>query len=338
MSRMKQASSVTFIINSVPISLRSSPSCLNNNTRLVCAISRSYFTTPLRSLFPSYYQNPKKKCKTIAQFSNHNHRTKSRSRKRQPRHVSNTAEMKINSVIQTARSAWKTASPLSRLIVTTIVIAGLSVTAAAVNIALHISFILAFALVPLMLAPLLLTVAAGLGVFALLATATAGAGFMFVGTPLVMVAVAAKALLPVFIFAAVASSVFNSVGRALGFRKENEMAMEEEEDDELDEDDYDMGMNYADELSEFDRMLRNRTGGGPLYNVDEWGMNEVVNELDACGLGRYRQLFIDERIDGSTLVSLSDEDIRTEFSESMPLGDRRRLSRLVSSLRRRSSS
>lgn len=259
---------------------------------------------------------------------------------------------RFSDVVRTARSAWQDANASNRLVAMTLLVAGLSVTAAAVNVVLHISFALTFAVVPFLLMPLLFTFIAGLGVFAFMATATAGAGFMFLGTPFFMISVAVKALAPVFL-AAVAINWAVSKGMKLfgmsssasrkndyftgdptrvGVAQQRRQQQQEMEDE---------GDDINDQLRDFDRLLRNRTATSQSVkwddNVSDWNLDDVIDELDACGLGQYRRLFIDERIDGNTLLSLSDADIREEFGDSMPLGDRRRLSRLVSSLRSRAS-
>lgn len=259
---------------------------------------------------------------------------------------------RFSDVVRTARSAWQDASASNRLVAMTLLVAGLSVTAAAVNVVLHISFALAFAVVPLLLMPLLFTLIAGLGVFAFMATATAGAGFMFLGTPFFVISVAVKALAPVLLAAVAINWAVSKGMKLFGIsssssrknvyftddpthdnvaqqRKQQQQEMEDKRDE------------TNDQLRDFDRLLRNRTATSQSMkwddNVNDWNLGDVIDELDACGLGKYRQLFIDERIDGNTLLSLSDADIREEFGDSMPLGDRRRLSRLVSSLRSRAS-
>lgn len=259
---------------------------------------------------------------------------------------------RFSDVVRTARSAWQDASSSNRLVAMTLLAAGLSVTAAAVNVVLHISFALAFAVVPLLLMPLLFTLIAGLGVFAFLATATAGAGFMFLGTPFFMISVAVKALAPVLLAAIAINWAVSKGMKLFGMSssssqkndyfttdptRDSVAQQRRQQQQEMKDERYETN----DQLRDFDRLLRKRTATSQSMkwddNVSDWNLDDVIDELDACGLGQYRQLFIDERIDGNTLLSLSDADIREEFGDSMPLGDRRRLSRLVSSLRSRAS-
>lgn len=253
----------------------------------------------------------------------------------------------VADLVRSVRTTWASTSGSTRILGLTLLFVGLSVSATVINVILHVSYILAFAIVPILLAPLLFTIMSGIGLFVFLMTMTAGAGFVFVGTPLFMVASIAKAILPLFIVAGVAATALDKLFKIRLFGSSNKEKRQKEEAErrqrvrEEEEEEFRRVKGMKNELDDFDQMLRSRsqrsygvTGG----RAEDWDLSRVVDELDQCGLGRYRQLFIDERIDGNTLLSLTDADIREEFSDAMPLGDRRRLSRLISSLRDRSSS
>lgn len=256
-------------------------------------------------------------------------------RPRRPRRSNVFSVNSVESLVRRASTWWDRSSPVEKTAASIVALSAVSVSAAAVNIIVHISFALAFLMVPLILAPFILTVLASVTAFAFLAFATAGVGFFFISTPFFAIGLLAKALFPLVV---VSGAVATLVKKVL-HKTDNDQAANSE-DKYIDNEDEDIRFpSMRDELADFDRVLKKRGVESSVrsWNVATWGMSEVVDELDLTGLGEYRQLFIDERIDGSTLLSLSEDDIRNEFS-TMPLGDRMRLSRLISDLRRRSRS
>lgn len=224
-------------------------------------------------------------------------------------------------VVRSSETLWANASSSERLTIGAAALAAVAVAGVAVNVLFHISLALAFAIIPLMLAPILLTIMASLTLFAVLTFATAGMGIFLVGSPFLAVSLLAKALFPVLVILGGASIL---IGRVLGFKKSEDV---EEVFEEFDDDE---------DLERFDRRLRNRQGE-KKWDVTRWSLSDVIDELDYMGLGEYRQLFIEERIDGSVLLELNEVDIKNEFGSMMPLGHRMRLARLVNDLRRRSS-
>lgn len=171
--------------------------------------------------------------------------------------------------------------------------------------------------------------------FALITFSAAGAGFFFVGTPFVAVMMLAKALFPV---AALAASGMYVMERVFAGWKNRKVVQTEDIETERGDMDY-FGAKRAEEeaFERFDEKLGYRTTRAPRSDVMAWGLSDVVDELDNRGLGEYRQLFIEERIDGSTLLALTNDDIKMEFGHCMPLGDRLKLSKLVNELRGQSS-
>lgn len=165
----------------------------------------------------------------------------------------------------------------------------------------------------------------------------AGAGFFFVGTPFFAVTMLAKALFPFWAVTTAAAFViartFTKWRRRDGIQTEN-MGMGREDGEYI-------GMKKAEEeaFERFDAKLEFKTAGVSKRGSDvmAWDLSDVVDELDERGLGEYRQLFIEERIDGRTLLALTNNDIKVEFGHCMPLGDRLKLSRLLTELRRQSS-
>lgn len=247
---------------------------------------------------------------------------------------------RLSDVVRMARNAWQTMAPGNRVITIVTLLAGLSVATAIASIIVQIVIALMFGLVPLVIAPVLLAIAAT-------------TGFVFVGSPLFFLAVVAKAVFPIFAVVAASGALFSvvrhvSMGAARIAHKVRDETISaaavrdgqgkgnlDDGDDDRDDEMERSSSRIRDQLDEFDRMLRRRTSTSKSVDVENWSLNEVLDELDACDLGHYRQLFTDERIDGHTLLTLTDADIRAEFADTMPLGDRRRLSRLISSLQNR---
>eukprot|EP00177_Eucheuma_denticulatum_P003758 GFKZ01006801.1.p2 GENE.GFKZ01006801.1~~GFKZ01006801.1.p2 ORF type:complete len:308 (+),score=41.50 GFKZ01006801.1:387-1310(+) len=230
-----------------------------------------------------------------------------------------------------AEKLWTQSTPTERSLFATATLAVVAVAGLAINVLFHVSLALAFLAIPLLFAPILFTILASVSLFGLLTFATAGAGFFFVGTPLLATAMLAKALFPFAVIAGAAGFVASKVigwGRDVGY---------EDGSQDIEEELYDSGKAEVDAMQQFDERLGYRPSPGRSRDIMGWGMSDVVDELDYSGLGEYRQLFIEERIDGRTLLTLTDDDIKAEFGSLMPLGDRVRLSKLVSELRRQSS-
>lgn len=237
----------------------------------------------------------------------------------------------VQKLARRAEKLWAQSTPTERSLVATATLAVVVVAGLAINVLFHVSLALAFLVIPLLFAPVLFTILASVSLFSLLTFATAGAGFFFVGTPLLATAMLAKALFP---FAVVAGAAGFAASKLTGRGRDVEY---DDESQELEEEVYDTGKAEADAMQQFDARLGYQPSPARSRDVMAWDMSDVVDELDYSGLGEYRQLFIEERIDGRTLLTLTDDDIKVEFGSLMPLGDRVRLSRLVSELRRRCS-
>lgn len=226
--------------------------------------------------------------------------------------------------VRRAETLWSEASSSERSAFGVAALCVVAIVGVAINVLFHVSLALAFVIIPLLFAPILMTILASVSLFAMLSFATAGAGIFFIGTPIMAFAFLAKVMFPFAVLAGGAAYVANKLLR--GDREGKEEPVE------------DVWPEPEDEFEQFDEKLR--TGGVYSQRSKDatlWGLSDVVDELDFKGLGEYRQLFIEERIDGRTLLTLTDEDIKIEFGSSMPLGDRMRLSQLVSYLRRRSA-
>lgn len=230
----------------------------------------------------------------------------------------------LRKVVDRALSLWQNASPNEKLAISAAIAAAVSLAGFAVNLLFHVSLILSFSIIPLLLAPILLAVIASLTAFAFFTMMTAGAGIFFIGTPFVAIALLAKSLFAILVIVGGVSGIVASVLGIKSEKEESEAVVFDVEEE--------------DEFERFDKRLRRRSVGREKgWDVSSWGMSEVIDELGFTGLGEYRQLFIEERIDGRTLLELTDDDIRSEFAAAMPLGDRMRLGRLVSELRKRAS-
>lgn len=256
--------------------------------------------------------------------------------------------IRISEMSTSAEAYWAQATPSARLLIVASVFVAMSLLTTSLNALFHISFFLAFAVIPFLALPIFLTFFAGVSILSILAMATAGAGAVFIGTPFFMLTLAAKALIPAVVAVGIVGSLFSTIARAgghafrwasgrphVGQQRSNQSAAVESAP--AVEEEYGMGQSVERELADFDRLLRRRSVADAIRDsrpVTAWSVSDVIDELDSCGLSPYRQMFIEERVDGVTLLSLSDQDIRTEFS-GMPLGDRRRLARLVTELRRR---
>lgn len=225
--------------------------------------------------------------------------------------------------VRRAETLWSEASSSERSAFGVAALGAIAVAGVAINILFHVSLALAFMIIPLVFAPILLTILASVSLFAMLTFATVGAGMFFISTPILATVFLAKVMLPFAVLAGGAAYVAN---RLLG----GDRAVEQE----LIEDDW---LEPEDEFEQFDAKLHGGLFSERSKDVTTWNLSDVVDELDVKGLGEYRQLFIEERIDGRTLLTLTEDDIKVEFGPNMPLGDRMRLSQLVHDLRRQSS-
>lgn len=216
--------------------------------------------------------------------------------------------------------AWRNASSPQRFIISATTIASVALVAGMLNALFHVSLFLAFSAVPLLLIPLVFAFLASFTAFTFLTLATAAVAALFVGTPLFAVSLFAKAFLPTALLTGGIALVLRPLMR---FNNVEHVEQPPE------------SVQDVDDLERFDRILRNRQTPKSI-DVDLWNINDVLDELDYVGLGAYRQLFIEERIDGPALLDLTYNQIRAEFAESMPLGDRMRLTRLVAVLRKQS--
>ncbi|KAI0559171.1 SAM domain containing protein [Gracilaria domingensis] len=221
--------------------------------------------------------------------------------------------------------AWRSANGNERFAIIVAALAAVAFAGTVVNLVFHISLFLAVAAVSLVAAPLLFLIMLSFTAFTVGVLMTTGFGFLIFGAPMFTVGLMAKMTVPLL---AVVGGVSFIASRVLPFGERHES------EDTSDPVEY---FDEQDEFERFDDTLKTRVSGSSAIDVESWGLNEVVDELDFSGLGEYRQLFIEERIDGHTLLSLTDDDIKAEFGRTMPLGDRIRLIRLVAKLRRRSS-
>lgn len=133
------------------------------------------------------------------------------------------------------------------------------------------------------------------------------------------------------------------VGIALGLIASNIAGESDDDDDECEEEDendedWSQWKNWASQFEFFDQLLRKRTGGFKASpSVYVWGYDEVGAELEAWGLGEYKDLFRNEKIDGRTLLDMTEDDIRGEFVGVMPLADRKQLLRMIAELKKRAT-
>lgn len=251
------------------------------------------------------------------------YRPTGRSKRRPRRKEYQDSSPDLQLWVRRAETLWSEASSSERSAFGVAALGVIAVAGVAINILFHVSLALAFMIIPLVFAPILLTILASVSLFAMLTFFTAGAGMFFIGTPIIAIAFLAKIMLPFALLAGGAAYISN---RLLG----GDRVME----DEIIEDEW---VESEDEFEQFDAKLRGGIFSEKSKDVSTWNLSDVVDELDFKGLGEYRQLFIEERIDGRTLLTLTDEDIKVEFGPNMPLGDRMRLSQLVYDLRRQSS-
>lgn len=226
--------------------------------------------------------------------------------------------------IRNTQKVWQGASPSERLLAIATSLGAVLLAGTVVNVLFHVSLMLAFGVVSLVAAPIVFLVMLSFTAFIFGVLMTAGVGFFLLNTPFLAFGLLAKTMLPVL---AVVGGASFLAARLLGFKPGRKDIV-----------DSFPRIDEEDEFEQFDNALRNRVvEGSRSWDVASWSLSEVVDELDLTGLGEYRQLFIDERIDGRTLLLLSERDIKEEFSRTMPLGDRMRLTRLVEELKRRST-
>lgn len=223
------------------------------------------------------------------------------------------------------QKVWQNANPTERLLAIITSLGAVLLAGTVVNVLFHISLMLTLGVVSLIATPILFLVMLSFTAFIFGVLMTGGVGFFLLNTPFLAVGLLAKTLLPVLVI--VGGAAFMAA-RLLGFRPGRQDVVEP----------FPAVYDEENEFEQFDKTLRNRVvDGSRSWDVTSWSLNEVVEELDVTGLGEYRQLFIDERIDGRTLLLLSERDIKEEFSGTMPLGDRMRLMRLVEELKTRST-
>lgn len=250
-----------------------------------------------------------------------------RSRRPSGRHVRERRPVtrELETAVYKVRRGWENASSSERTTFSIIALSGIALAGVATNVLFHVSLFLAFSIIPLIIVPIIFTVMASLAAFAFLACASAGAGMFFIGTPFIAAAVFAKMMFPLVL-----------LGGAISFVGRRMLGIGDDSSDKYQDEYVDVDGEYwddsDDQFERFDRKLRTRAA-----NVMSWDLSDVIDELEMTGLGEYRQLFIEERMDGRAVLGLTDDDIRTEFGNAMPLGDRKRLSKLVNDLRRRST-
>lgn len=222
---------------------------------------------------------------------------------------------------------WYDASSSERLLFGVAAFSFVAVAGVIINVLFHVSLMLALGFIPLILAPIMLTMLASTIMFGVMALALAGSGLFLIGTPVMALGFLAKVMLPVI---AMAGGAAFFVRKLVLRGNENDVQLKEK----ALQDDW---PGTEEEFAKFDEKLRRGdVYSAETWDVTTWNLSDVVDELDYKGLGAYRQLFIEEKIDGATLLTLTDEDIKSEFGATMPLGDRLRLSRFVSDLKRRS--
>ncbi|CAN8066268.1 unnamed protein product [Agarophyton chilense] len=299
---------VAFIFNALPLT--------SSNT--TSSVYTTAFVSPLRTAKWTHclrYRNPTSTPVPLFVMRQY-HRTPTGSRRAHTKSLSN--------ITQAIQHTWRNASNNERFAIVVASLAAVTFAGSLLNAVFHISLFLAVAAVSLVAAPLMFLVLLSFTAFVVGVLMTTGFGFVIFGAPLFTAGLLAKMMLPVLALGAGFSFLAT---RLLGFRKGSSIATDPIAD-----------FDEEDEFDRFDDTLKTRVTGSRATNVEYWGLSEVVDELDFSGLGEYRQLFIEERIDGHALLNLSDEDIKAEFGSTMPLGDRMRLIRLVSKLRRRASS
>lgn len=285
---------------------------------------------------PKTIHSPKISLPPIMRHNRFNPRF-SRSSRRPPFTWHPSPHPHVAQYLRRAESLWSKSTSSERSLVALATVGALAIAGLTLNLVFHASLALVFVLVPLVFAPVLLVATAIFSMFAVMMFSAAGAGFFFVGTPFFAVTMLAKALFPFWAIATAAAFViartFTKWRRRDGIQTEN-MGMGREDGEYI-------GMKKAEEeaFERFDAKLEFKTAGVSKRGSDvmAWDLSDVVDELDERGLGEYRQLFIEERIDGRTLLALTNDDIKVEFGHCMPLGDRLKLSRLLTELRRQSS-
>lgn len=132
--------------------------------------------------------------------------------------------------------------------------------------------------------------------------------------------------------------------------KEDDVAVEVESS-QWDEE---VGRRIVNDMKGFDERLKEKTGEGlggigevggwvrdtarqrtskKKNNASSWSVDEVGNMLRREGFGAYARAFMAEKIDGSVLVELTEDDLYEIDGKYVPLGDRKRLAAYVKELR-----
>lgn len=243
----------------------------------------------------------------------------------------------IRKLAHEAATMWRKAGPAERVGMTALAIGAATATSTLVSLVAHVSSIFAFMLLPALLFPLVLVVAASIGTILLSFLVLGGFGYVVFLPPLFAVGALMKVVGHFFAIAMAASFVSKKLLRKRG------VAMRDVKRNIVSEffsseDEYAREFSGEEQLRSFDEKLYRRTADAPRQSKDVamWSVLDVVDELTSAGLGQYRNQFIEERIDGAVLLGLTEQDIRTELGP-MPLGDRIKLSRWVATLQQRPS-
>lgn len=222
------------------------------------------------------------------------------------------------------RSVWTNASVAEKIAAVAMLLFGIAIAGSILTTLFHVSLALAFGGISLVLAPFMFVMMLSFTAIAFGLLSVAGVSVFMMGTPFFAATVLAKLAFPIMMLSGGAIFAVSRLITTKPKKKEVEETYEK--------------VSEGEDLDRFDKTLRSRVMGGDKgWNVSLWSLNEVIDELDMIGLGEYRQLFINEKIDGPALLQLRESDINEEFRKCMPLGDRMRLTRLVQELRKRSS-
>lgn len=251
-------------------------------------------------------------------------------RRREP----NTASSMFSSLssgFQRLQDAWAGASQSERnaaLLSLLVVGGGLGM---AVNALLHAAATLAFALIPVLLLPVMVAVAS-FGFAALMLLTVAGAGVFFIGAP-VMVgsAIFFKVLAPLGVLAFVATRGAKMLNMEIASIKEKVTKEERLVDEPTETTQATRGVS-GDDLSQFDRELEARMSGTSVFeqrsnpeSFAKWTVQDCIDDLERSGLIRYADLFRRERIDGQVLGMMSDDEVEKDLCRDMPIGDKKRV-------------
>lgn len=266
-----------------------------------------------------------------------------RSVRRSDRSDRSDRNVHFRPVMRRATILWTDATAAERTTAAFVMLAALSLTGVAISVVAHISTLLAFLFLPTIIFPLLFVFAASFSVFVFVAASVTGAGFFLIGAPMMAAAAMFKILAPVVLLGFAAKVAMGKLFKGNG---DNETGTTEtlfglEKDDAL----RSSVARTRDVFDSFDRRLGLNldrrldplsVGIGRVSDVSLWTVEDVLDELVVAGLGNYRDIFLDEHIDGETLLGLTAEDVQWEFREEMPLRDRKKLTQLIVCLRSKS--